>query len=155
LFLHCQTLLFEKQIKKIEKSDITIVEVKKIINDLEQTLSECAEANFLGIKTKIEYNKIKDDDQLLVSIKLFDEGIDNYYKTSREYLKQWSNPLIKFLVFSWMNLTYSMKWQDVEKTITYLKKKGIDITDSCFEKILYLINFIDKQKFDEDWNKNA
>jgi len=46
-----------------------------------------------------------------------------------------------------------LHWQDVEKTITYLKEKGIDITDSCFEEILYLKNFIDKQKFDEDWNK--
>jgi len=52
-----------------------------------------------------------------------------------------------------MDLTYSLQWQDVEKTITYLKEKGIDITDSCFEEILYLKNFIDKQKFDEDWNK--
>jgi len=153
LFLHCQTFLFEKQIKKIEKSDITIIEVKKIINDLEQTLSERAEANFLGIKTKIEYNKIKDDVQLFVSIKLFDEEVDNYYKTAREYLQQWSNPLIKFEVFSWMDLTSSLQWQEVEKTITYLKEKGIDITDSCFEEILYLKNFIDKQKFDEDWNK--
>lgn len=52
-----------------------------------------------------------------------------------------------------MDLTSSLQWQEVEKTITYLKEKGIDITDSCFEEILYLKNFIDKQKFDEDWNK--
>lgn len=36
LFFHDQTFLFEKQTKKKEeKSDITIIEVKKIINDLE------------------------------------------------------------------------------------------------------------------------
>jgi len=57
LFLHGQTFLFEKQIKKIEKSDIAIIEVKKIINDFEQTLSESAEANFLGIKLKLNIIK--------------------------------------------------------------------------------------------------
>jgi hypothetical protein len=87
LFLHCQTFLFEKQIKIIEKSDIINIEVKKIINDLEQTLSGRAKPTFLGIKTKIEYNKIKDDTQLFVSIKLFEDEVNNYYKTSREYLQ--------------------------------------------------------------------
>jgi len=47
---------------------------------------------------------------------------------------------------------WTLQWQDIEKT-TNLKEKGIDITDSCFEEILYRINFIDNQKFDEDWNK--
>lgn len=36
-------------------------------------LSKRAEGNFLGIKPKIEYSKIKDDAQFLVSIKLFDK----------------------------------------------------------------------------------
>jgi hypothetical protein len=52
-----------------------------------------------------------------------------------------------------MNLTSSLQWQDVENRITYLKEKGSDITDSCFEEIFYRKNFIDKQKFDVDWNK--
>jgi len=54
-----------------------------------------------------------------------------------------------------MDLTTSLQWQDVEKTLTYLKEISINITDSYFEEILYLKNFIDKQKFDEDWNKKT
>lgn len=153
LFLHSQSFLFEKQIKKIEKSNITIVEVKGHINSLEKILKERKEAKFLGIQTKIEYDKMKNDAQYSNSIKLFDEEIDNYYRTALEYLEQWSRPLIKFEIFSWMNLTAPPQWQDVEKTIIYLQEKGLVITDSCFEEILYLQNFMEKRKDNEVWTK--
>jgi hypothetical protein len=48
---------------------------------------------------KILYINIKYEVQFLVSMKLFDEKVNNYCKTLEEYLKKWSNPLIKFDVF--------------------------------------------------------
>ncbi|CAH1107075.1 unnamed protein product [Psylliodes chrysocephalus] len=135
LFLHSQSFLFETQIKKIEKSNITIIDVKELINSLEKTLSEQAAGKFLGIQTKLEYDKIKNIPQHSDLIKLFDEEINLYYKTSLEYLKQWSSPLTKFEIFSWMNLADPPQWQDVEKTVNYLQEKGIVISDGVFEEI--------------------
>lgn len=135
LFLHSQSFLFETQIKKIEKSNIIIIDVKELINSLEKTLSEQAAGKFLGIQTKLEYDKTKNIPQLSDLIKLFDEEIDLYYKTSLEYLKQWSSPLTKFEIFSWMNLADPPQWQDVEKTVNYLQEKGIVISDGVFEEI--------------------
>lgn len=153
LFLHSQSFLFEKHIKKIEKSIITIIEVKILIDTLERELSERAQGKFLGIQTKHEYNKLKSNAQHAYWIKSFDEEIANYYKTAIEYLKQWSQPLSKFNVFSWMTLNEVHEWQNVKKTILYLQEEDITITDNCFQEIIYLKHFIEKQTDNEDWQK--
>ena len=46
------------------------------------------------------------------------------------YLKMWTTPLEKYSVFSWMTLEKNPEWQDVQKTVEYLKTKNVDINDT-------------------------
>ena len=42
----------------------------------------------------------------------------------------WTTPLEKYSVFSWMTLEKIPEWQDVQKTVEYLKTKNVDINDT-------------------------
>jgi len=153
LFLHCQSFLFEKQIKRLEKHFITITEVNGLIQDLQVTLLQRSEAMFLGIQTKRQYNLLKKNDYNLEKLKVFDGEIKEYYKTAIDYLKQWSEPLSKYDVFSWMLLHDIPQWEMVEKSISYLQDKGINIEDNIFDEILYLQNYVKEHANNDTWKE--
>lgn len=79
----------------------------------------------MGIQTKNKYDKLKSKSKYLDAIKIFYKEIENYYRTGLEYLQQWTAPLSKFDIFSWMSLNDLLQWQDVEKIVLYLREKDI------------------------------
>ncbi|CAG4958334.1 unnamed protein product [Parnassius apollo] len=150
-----QAFLIEKQIKKIEKSVITIVEVKNVLQDTKKQLSDRLINKYLGNQTTQLYNKLKNEGTINTSqSETFDKETGDFFNTAICYLEQWTEPMTKFDVFAWMILNDIPQWQQVEETTKYLNEKDIGIDDSMYEEFMYLKSFIECEISDEWKAKN-
>ncbi|CAG5005597.1 unnamed protein product [Parnassius apollo] len=150
-----QAFLIEKQIKKIEKSVITIVEVKNVLQDTKKQLSDRLINKYLGNQTTQLYNKLKNEGTINTSqSETFDKETGDFFNTAICYLEQWTEPMTKFDVFAWMILNDIPQWQQVEETTKYLNEKDIGIEDSMYEEFMYLKSFIECEISDEWKAKN-
>ncbi|CAK1594251.1 unnamed protein product [Parnassius mnemosyne] len=155
LFVHSQAFLIEKQIKKIEKSVITIVEVKNVLQDTKKQLSDRLINKYLGNQTTQLYNKLKNEGTINTSqSETFDKETGDFFNTAICYLEQWTEPMTKFDVFAWMILNDIPQWQQVEETTKHLNEKDIGIDDSMYEEFMYLKSFIECEISDEWKAKN-
>ncbi|CAG4930800.1 unnamed protein product [Parnassius apollo] len=155
LFVHSQAFLIEKQIKNIEKSVITIVEVKNVLQDTKKQLSDRLINKYLGNQTTQLYNKLKNEGTINTSqSETFDKETGDFFNTAICYLEQWTEPMTKFDVFAWMILNDIPQWQQVEETTKYLNEKDIGIDDSMYEEFMYLKSFIECEISDEWKAKN-
>lgn len=150
VFLSTQLLMMQKKIGKIEQSKMTIVEVKKQLNDVRTCLDSRKINKIYGKRTKQIYNKLKD--LFKAEIHLFDEEVDNFFATAIKYLDDWLKPLEKFEIFMWMNLNYAPKKQEVEKTIVYLRERGIEI-DDCLDEVMCLEEFFESKMDNAEWKE--
>lgn len=151
MFVHSQIFLIQKQIKKLEKSIITVIEVKNILEDTKKQLTERVSSKYLGIQASQTYNKLKKHKEItLTQEEEFEKDVENFFNVGINYLAKWSVPLAKHDVFSWMLLQEVPEWEHVEKTIAYLSEIGILFTDSIYEEVMYMKSFI-KNKTCEEW----
>lgn len=154
-FLHSQAFLIEKQIKKIEKSVITIIEVNSYLEETKKQLNDRLLNNFLGNQTRQLYVKLKKDGVVHpTQIEAFDKEIRDFFTTAIDYLEQWTEPMGNYNNFAWMILNEVPQWNQVQETISYLNEKGIVLNDSIYEEVMYLISFIESEMSDEWKDKN-
>jgi hypothetical protein len=50
---------FEKNIKSVEKNEVSIIEIRKILNKTQNTLIERESTKFIGLQTKMKMQKLK------------------------------------------------------------------------------------------------
>lgn len=145
-FVHSQAFVIEKQIKKIEKRNITVMEVQLIVNDTLRDLKERFKNNFIGMQTQIALNVLKKSALDENQIPAFEKDTKNFFTTAIAYLEDWLSPLTRYEIFNWMTLHNIPEWTDVQKTITFLHEKNVFMSDECFEEVLYLISILYKNR---------
>lgn len=155
LFVHSQSSLIEKQIKRIEKTVISVIEVKNVLEDTTNQLNDRSINTFLGNQTKHQFNKLKKEGTLnTTQIEMFDKETGEYFKTAIKYLEQWSQPMKKFDVFNWMMLNEIPQWEQVEELTGYLNEKSVIIDDTMYEEFMYLKSFLESEMSQEWKSKN-
>ena len=79
----------------------------------------------------------------------FVKNIIDVYKPVKQYLKKWTESSSDFRIFKWLNLRENIRidYNDVEKTVDYLKFERIIINNSkLFDQIINLNYFYKQQK---------
>ena len=87
-FLHSQLNTFETQIKKIEKSNITVLEVKSVLQETKQNMIERKKSNFIGMATKQILNRLKRDSGSSTKVETFEKQAINFFNTAVEYIEK-------------------------------------------------------------------
>lgn len=144
-FLHSQLSAFESQIRKVEKSNITVLEAKSILQETMQIMLERKTSNFIGIATKQILNRLKLNSENNDKVEAFEKQAIDFF-TAVEYIKKWSQPLQNFNAFDWMSLNSIPEWEEIERTVTYLQTKQINIehTETLFNQFVYLKDYLNK-----------
>lgn len=160
LFIQSNLNLFQKNIQSVEKNKVSIIEIKRILQETQNSLTEMKSANFIGMQTKVQLNKLKNENpslEIITLITKFEEETVAFYNTAFEYLQKWSVSFDKYKVFDWMMLSEIPEWTAVENTILYLNENGVEILgEGCFQKYMYLKNFLEVKVDTEVWKaKNS
>ncbi|KAL4152747.1 hypothetical protein QTP88_000580 [Uroleucon formosanum] len=155
LFLHSNLNLFEKNIKSVEKNKVSVIEIRKILYETQNTLIERKSTKFIGFQTKMKMQKLKNENptpETTILIAKFEEETLLFFNTASEYLKKWSDSFYKYKVFDWMTLSEIPEWEKIENTILYLNNIGVEIlSDNLFEQYIYLKNFLEVKLASEEW----
>ncbi|KAL4121704.1 hypothetical protein QTP88_014165 [Uroleucon formosanum] len=155
LFLHSNLNLFEKNIKSVEKNKVSVIEIRKILYETQNTLIERKSTKFIGLQTKMKMQKLKNENptpETTILIAKFEEETLLFFNTASEYLKKWSDSFYKYEVFDWMTLSEIPEWEKIENTILYLNNIGVEIlSDNLFEQYIYLKNFLEVKLASEEW----
>lgn len=137
-FLHSQLSLFQRRIKTIETSNISIVEVKHLLNETSKDLKEREESHFIGTKTKQIIAMENDDIQ-----KLFNDECKEFFSNAYRYLEKWSRSLQHLEAFDWMMLKSVPDWNKVEDTLKHFNDKSIYFPESdVFDQFVCLKNIL-------------
>lgn len=124
-FLHNQLSLFHQKIKTIESSNISVIEVKCILDETLKALKEREESVFIGLKTKQIIAKEKDVDK-----EKFTAECKEFFQTAHDYLVNWSASLQHLSTFEWMILKTVPDWEKVENTVAYFQSKKCLLPES-------------------------
>lgn len=155
LFLHSNLNLFDKNIKSVEKNKVSIIEIRKILKETQNTLIDRKSAKFIGMQTKIQMTKLKNEiptPETTILISTFEEETVAFYSTASEYLKKWSVSFDKFEVFDWMTLSEIPEWEKIENTVLYLSCNRLEtFSDNLFEQYNYLKSFVEAKLASEEW----
>jgi len=76
----------------------------------------------------------------------FEKQVIDFFYTAVEYIQKWSQPFQNFNAFDWMSLNSVPQWEEIERTVTYLQTKQIDVgnADTIFNQIAYLKDYLNK-----------
>uniref|UniRef100_A0A8C4T0E1 Uncharacterized protein n=1 Tax=Erpetoichthys calabaricus TaxID=27687 RepID=A0A8C4T0E1_ERPCA len=151
---HMHTLMsvFHTHIQEMEQENMSIMEVKKILNNIHTILLQRKSNNFMSLKVKgLLAQKRKDG---------LDKGCDQFcadvhgmYSACLEYLEKWMTPMEEFSTFMWMDLSEPPNWNDVEACINYLGEKGVAVDDvKCFDQVTNLRKFTETCNHDEEFS---
>ena len=155
MFLQSNLALFEKNIKSVEKNKVSIIEIRNILIDTQKCLNERKTANFIGMQTKMNLNKLKNENpnqEIINLISKFEEETMAFYTIAFDYLEKWAISFNKYQVFDWMTLSETPDWVMIENTIIYLTKNGVKISgDNCFQQYMYLKSFLETKRDSEEW----
>lgn len=157
-FLHAQSASFHQAVLKIEGQTLSAIEAAKEIKQLKDGLAQKETNQFLPFTVRSLMVKLKDS-----GINIDDEFVKStateFYKTSREYLEQWTWFFTKELeIFYWADLKKVPAWEDVQKSLDVLIEKGyIDCNKDTevFDEFSLISNYITSQKVTEWNNVNA
>ena len=87
---------------------MSIIEIKQILQETQNSLTERKSVNFIGMQTKIQLNKLKNKNpslEIVTLITKFEEETVAFYNTTFEYLQKYSISFNKYTVFDWMMLS--------------------------------------------------
>lgn len=124
-FIHSLTSTFDLNIKNIIKEKNNIIEIMEILENVADILQTRRSQQFLPLKVK-EIIKANSTDPKSDIIK---SEFMNVYDRALEYLKNWMSSLEEFKNFKWMKLQDKPTWNEIEKSIMYLRAKNVIIDD--------------------------
>ncbi|GBP21238.1 hypothetical protein EVAR_84363_1 [Eumeta japonica] len=124
LFLHAQSASFHHAVLKVEGQTVSAIEAAKEINHLKDNLAQKQINQFLPFTVRNLIEKLKDN-----GTNIDEDFVKNtateFYKTSREYLEQWTCFLTKEMnIFHWADLRKVPAWEDIQKALDVLIQKG-------------------------------
>lgn len=152
---HSFMSLFQESIKRIERSDISVIEVRKILKNICLSLKERKSNNFISLKVRSILNIATRNGQenKATHIKL---QINNLYDRTINYTESWLKPLDELESLEWVDLTEIPAWDKVQLSLEYLCEKGLTIDDSkLFDQVHNLKLFMEKNQENDEWKSSA
>lgn len=151
-FIHNQAVVFNSIIKNIEKNNIGIVEVAKLVEELQDMYSSRYEQKMVPLAVKSILRKLEETNPGL-TVKFTKEML-SFYKTCSDYVEQWTSRLRIFHCLRWTTLQSQIKWEDVLQTIEFLKEhcNQTDINDNeLFDEIRRANLFCENNNKIQQW----
>lgn len=105
LFLQNQLPVFSEAILKIQKDDVSAVEVSKALENLITALEARRSETFVGMKAKTLLKQLMEDGELDES--RFLKTVDSFYETAIAYIKNWKSPMEEMKVIEWIMLSHN------------------------------------------------
>lgn len=146
---------FNKAILKIEKDDISVVEVDLSLSELRVSLAARKEASFVGREISSALQTLQEEG---VQTDQFTEHIDNFYTTAIKYFDNWCKMFEFTAKFQWTRLHEIPTWDQVSSCYgTVDKFVSVDVDgkrlneDELFDEITN-VNAYCATKLDE-WNE--
>ncbi|XP_047036755.1 protein FAM200B-like [Helicoverpa armigera] len=153
-FLHAQSASFHQAVLKLEGQTVSAIEAAKEINQLKDNLIQKQTNQFLPFMVRQLILKLKDSGTN-IDEEFVKRTATEFYKTSREYLEQWTSFLTKEMeIFYWADLKKVPTWEDIQKSLDLLiEKQYIDCNKDTevFDEFSLISNYITSQKITE-WN---
>lgn len=128
---------------------MSIIEGKKILNNIYAILLQHKRNNFMLLKVKGLLAQ-KHRDGLVKGCDQFCADVQLLY---RACLEKWMTPMEEFSTFIWMDLSEPSNWNDVEACIKYLGEKGTPVDDvKCFDQVPNMKKFTERCNSDEEFS---
>ncbi|GBP04234.1 hypothetical protein EVAR_90093_1 [Eumeta japonica] len=156
LFLHAQSASFHHAVLKVEGQTVSAIEAAKEINHLKDNLAQKQINQFLPFTVRNLIEKLKDN-----GTNIDEDFVKNtateFYKTSREYLEQWTCFLTKEMnIFHWADLRKVPAWEDIQKALDVLIQKGYihcNKDTEVFDEFTLISRYVTSQKITE-WDNS-
>ncbi|XP_055904720.1 uncharacterized protein LOC129940426 [Eupeodes corollae] len=157
LFLvHSLMSIFNFNIQKLEKQDISIIETVNVLQNIVSNIQERINSNFIPIKIKSIMKKLVESG-LQEKVNKFKIGTNNLYNITVKYIESWLKPFEEFKVFSWMQFNdKNVTWESVEPCLIYIQEKGVNVGDSAlFDQFCNLKHYMDNLSPCDETNVNT
>ncbi|XP_042311324.1 uncharacterized protein LOC121924195 [Sceloporus undulatus] len=151
-FLRSQMSLFQIAISRIERKDISVNEVRMILEGVIKTLNERHSQAFISSKVKTLLADVPETR----AVKIRNECMSCYEETI-SYLSKWSESLSELKHFDWLLLERSVSWEEVECTSLWLQKNSYCEIDEArlFDQLTKLQSFLTENLTDSDLDSLA
>ncbi|MEQ2202200.1 hypothetical protein XENOCAPTIV_027038 [Xenoophorus captivus] len=131
---------------------MSVMEVKKILNNIHVILLQCKSNNFMSLKVQGLLAQ-KHKDGLGKGCEPFCADEQGLYSACLEYLEKWMTPMEEFSTFMWMDLSEQPNWNDLEARIKYQGETGVPVDDvKCFDQVTNLKEFTERCSNDEKFS---
>ncbi|XP_032089989.1 uncharacterized protein LOC116519975 [Thamnophis elegans] len=149
--MHSLMNAFHLHIEEMERENNSLVEVMKTLDSVHTILLDRRAQNFMSLTVKgMLADKRKEG--LEAGCDAFSEAVRRLYSHCIDYLEMWMASLQEFSCFTWMALSDTPSWGDVEACISYLRVKGLGIDSrKCFIQFNNLKQFVDASRDDEEF----
>ncbi|CAG5092355.1 Protein of unknown function [Cotesia congregata] len=154
VFLSTQLMMMQRQIRRIEQSKMTIVEVKRQLGEVRLRLTERKKNKVYGKRTKQVYRKLRRLAGFEEEIKVFDNEVESFFETAVNYLDDWLRPLEKYEIFMWMDLDKAPNVEEVARTVGYLSERGVEVSDEYESEVACLRGFVEKMAGVAHWTSS-
>ncbi|XP_058016180.1 uncharacterized protein LOC131186525 [Ahaetulla prasina] len=149
--MHSLMNAFHLHIEEMERENNSLVEVMKTLDSVRTILLDRRAQNFMSPTVKgMLADKRKEG--LEEGCDVFSDAVRHLYGNCIDYLEMWMAPLQEFSCFTWMALSDTPSWSDVETCITYLRVKGLEIDSmKCFIQFNNLKQFVEASRDEEEF----
>lgn len=152
-FLHGQSASFHQAVLKIEGQTLSAIEAAKEINLLKDNLAQKQASQFLPFTVRSLMVKLKASGTYIDEVFVKSTATE-FYKTSREYLEQWTWFTKELDIFNWADLNKVPAWEEVQGALDTLIEKGYldsDKDTEVFDEFSLISKYVTSQKVTE-WN---
>lgn len=123
LFMHSQAATFHQAVLNIEGQCISAIDTKKEIDKLLDNLALKEKELFLPHSMRNVIKKLKEDG-CDIDEDFIKATAVNFYKTSREYLHQWTLFYDELKIYEWANLRQVPTWTEIQRVTDVLFENG-------------------------------
>lgn len=153
-FLHNQASVFYNSVKNVEGNNVTIIDVSNEINCLVIKYKERLEDQYIPLTLKNDLKILVESGDIKEN--WFLSHINSFYRNCFQYLQLWSEQFLLIEPHKWINLKYSIKWIEVQKSLegiisNFSNSAEID-ENALYDEISYVKNYADTKKINE-WNE--
>ncbi|XP_063172645.1 uncharacterized protein LOC134506400 [Candoia aspera] len=149
--MHSLMNAFHLHIEEMERENNSLVEVMKTLDSVHTILLDRRAQNFMSLTVKGMLAE-KRKEGLEAACDAFSDAVHRLYSNCIEYLEMWMASLQEFSCFTWMALSDTPSWSDVEACITYLMEKGVEIDNmKCFDHFNNLKKFVEASSDEEEF----
>lgn len=154
-FIHAQSATFHQAVLKIEGQSVSAIEATREINQLKDNLRSKQRTQFLPHSVR----------NLILQFQVSDSGCteeyvknvaSEFYKTSYEYLEQWTLFTKELEIFEWASLTKIPPWEEVQKVMDSIIEKGFiegEKDTEVFDEYSLILKYVTPEKLAQ-WNKS-